>query len=156
VAKDPKQYEMFVPHDFQGSLIEQRAKDGYINATAMCRAAEREFKHYNENKTTKAFITELSAEVGIPTSELIQSVSGGAPHRQGTWVHPQVAIHLAQWLSAKFAVQVARRSLLGSAAFLHRPVRLMRRFQHAPKHIVLFVRGDLFMRGLCHGCLQSA
>lgn len=27
---------------------------------------------------------------------------------QGTWVHPQVAIHLAQWLSADFAVRVSR------------------------------------------------
>jgi hypothetical protein len=27
---------------------------------------------------------------------------------QGTWVHPQVAIHLAQWLSPKFAVQVTK------------------------------------------------
>ena len=27
---------------------------------------------------------------------------------QGTWVHPQVATHLAQWLSPKFAVLVSR------------------------------------------------
>ena len=50
----------------------------------------------------------LSAEVGIPTSELIQSMKGGDIRFQGTWVHPQVAIHLAQWLSPKFAVQVTQ------------------------------------------------
>ena len=27
---------------------------------------------------------------------------------QGTWVHPQVAIHLAQWLSPQFAVKVTQ------------------------------------------------
>jgi hypothetical protein len=27
---------------------------------------------------------------------------------QGTWVHPQVAIHLAQWCSAEFAVKVSQ------------------------------------------------
>jgi len=27
---------------------------------------------------------------------------------QGSWVHPQVAINLGQWLSAKFAVQEER------------------------------------------------
>jgi hypothetical protein len=72
----------------------------------MCKAANREFKHYNENRTTREFVAELSREVGIPTTELIQSLTGGNPQLQGTWVHPQVAIHLAQWLSPKFAVMV--------------------------------------------------
>jgi hypothetical protein len=103
------QYNLqLIPHNVGASVIDQRAADGYINATAMCRAAGREFKHYNENKTTKAFLSELSSEVGIPTSELVQALSGGNPALQGTWVHPQVAIHLAQWLSPQFAVKVSQ------------------------------------------------
>jgi hypothetical protein len=31
----------------------------------------------------------------------------GSNELRGTWVHPQMAIHLAQWLSAAFAVQVS-------------------------------------------------
>lgn len=50
----------------------------------------------------------LSAEVGIPTSGLVQSISGGVPAEQGTWVHPQVATHLAQWASPRFAVLVSK------------------------------------------------
>lgn len=46
--------------------------------------------------------------MGIPISELIQTVKGGDPQQQGTWVHPDVAIHLGQWLSPKFAVLVTR------------------------------------------------
>jgi hypothetical protein len=71
-----------IPHRVGAEIIQQRAKDGYINATAMCKAANREFKHYNENRTTKAFVAELAGEVGIPTSELIQSLTGGHPHLQ--------------------------------------------------------------------------
>ncbi|MDQ1077980.1 KilA-N domain-containing protein [Pseudoroseomonas cervicalis] len=97
----------FYAHQIQGETVRQRKRDGYINATAMCQAAGREFKHYNANAGTKAFVTELSREVGIPTSELIQSLSGGDPTSQGTWVHPQVAIHLAQWCSPAFAVKVS-------------------------------------------------
>jgi transposase-like protein len=96
-----------IPHPVQGGIIYQRPKDGYINATAMCQAAGKEFKHYNENRQTKDFLTALSPEVGIPTSVLVQSMKGGDIRFQGTWVHPQVAIHLAQWLSPKFAVQVS-------------------------------------------------
>lgn len=45
---------------------------------------------------------------GIPATRLILSISGGTPHLQGTWVHPQVAVHLAQWLSPRFSVLVTR------------------------------------------------
>jgi hypothetical protein len=103
-----QQHFDLIPHPIQGGIIYQRPEDGYINATAMCQAAGREFKHYNENRTTKDFLAALSPEVGIPTSTLVQSMKGGDIRFQGTWVHPQVAIHLAQWLSAKFAVQVSQ------------------------------------------------
>lgn len=49
-----------------------------------------------------------SSDMGIPISELYQSVKGGNPQLQGTWVHPQVAINLAQWASPKFAVLVSK------------------------------------------------
>ena len=98
---------VLVPHTYQGSLIEQRAADGYINATAMCKAAGKNFADYRRNGTTDAFLKELSAVMGIPITELIQSVNGGHPSLQGTWVHPQVSIHLAQWASPKFAVMVS-------------------------------------------------
>lgn len=91
----------------EGELVEQRALDGYVNATAMCKAAGKDWFDYRRQKTTQPFIDELSAETGIPGSELIQSLRGGRVEHQGTWVHPQVAYHLAQWLSARFAVLVS-------------------------------------------------
>lgn len=97
----------FIERKHANTLIQQRAKDGYINATAMCVAAGKRWAKYNENLSTVAFVQALEAKTGIRTSELIQSVRGGNPQIQGTWVHPQVAIHLAQWLSPEFAVQVS-------------------------------------------------
>jgi len=103
------QYELaLIPHQVDGQLIEQRSLDGYINATAMCRAAGKLYADYGRLRTTEAFLVELSSDMGIPISEIIQSVKGGGPHIQGTWVHPNVAIHLAQWLSPRFAVQVSK------------------------------------------------
>ena len=90
------------------TLITQRAKDGYINATAMCKAANRPWSRYWEARVSQDFAAALSADLGIPISELVQSLKGGPPALQGTWVHPQVAIHLAQWLSPQFAVQVTQ------------------------------------------------
>src|SRR3546814_633207 len=97
-----------VQYEIEREIIHQRVRDGYINATAMCKAAGKLFNDYWRLKTTPEFAMELSAETGIPVSELIQSVKGGDPTLQGTWIHPRVAIHLAQWLSPKFAVAVSK------------------------------------------------
>jgi len=96
-----------IQHKVQNSIVEQRASDGYINATAMCKAAGKLFGHYRENATTKEFLDALATDIGIPISGLVQSVKGGSDP-QGTWVHPQLAIHLAQWLSPQFAVNVSK------------------------------------------------
>ncbi|WP_387467071.1 KilA-N domain-containing protein [Photorhabdus sp. RM323S] len=37
-------------------VIAQRAYDGYINATAMCKAAGKQLGHYLENSTAKLFL----------------------------------------------------------------------------------------------------
>ena len=105
----PHQSEMpVIRHEVRNELIDQRAVDGYINATAMCQAAGRPWSRYRDTGPTKRFVDALSTDIGIPISELIQTLIGGTPELQGTWVHPQVAIHLAQWLSPEFAVQVSR------------------------------------------------
>jgi len=98
----------YIDHMAENEVISQRVKDGYVNATAMCKAAGKKINDYTRLNTTTPFIYELSAATGIPATELIQSISGGVPHLQGTWVHPQVAIHLAQWASPKFAVLVTQ------------------------------------------------
>lgn len=95
-----------IHHEANGSVIDQRPDDGYINATALCAAGGKKWSHYWTNVATQSFITELASDAGIPASVLVQSTKGGQV--QGTWVHPLVAIHLGQWVSAKFAVMVSR------------------------------------------------
>ncbi len=97
-----------IQHEVQNRLIQQRAADGYINATAMCQATGKRLNNYLRSDTTKAFLEALETDTRISATELIQILRGGQPELQGTWVHPQVAIHLAQWLSPAFAVQVSR------------------------------------------------
>jgi hypothetical protein len=92
---------------FKGFNIRIRPSDGYIHATDMCKVGGKRWALYNENKRTKAFIKELSGMVGIPTIGLIESKPGGKEAGGGTWIHPHIAINLAQWVSAIFAVRVA-------------------------------------------------
>ncbi len=98
---------LVLPHKYNGQTIPQRAVDGFINATAMCKSAGKEWSNYRQNAQTEAFVTALEGSLGIPRDLLIQSISTGANDQRGTWVHPQLAISLATWLSPKFAVQVS-------------------------------------------------
>jgi hypothetical protein len=103
------QYSLTLIHrEANGSIVQQRSEDGYINATALCKAANKLWADYRRNGQTIAFLGALEADMGIPISELAISIKGGDPRLQGTWVHPQVAIHLAQWLSAEYAVKVTK------------------------------------------------
>ena len=90
----------------ENRLVHQRATDGSFNATAMCKAAEKRFQHYRDLISTEEFLDALSSNTGIPVFELTKSIRGGPPERRGIWVHPRVAINLAQWLSPTFAVYV--------------------------------------------------
>jgi hypothetical protein len=51
-------------------------------------------------------------DVGIPTSQNIQLIDvkrgKSKEFKQGTWIHPDLAVSLAQWVSPSFAIQVSR------------------------------------------------
>lgn len=92
-----------------GHLVCQRRDNGYINAAALCKAAGKLCADYFRLSTTKAFLNVASLDMGIPISKLKIAIQGrGDKIQQGTWVHPYVAINLAQWASPKFAVAVSK------------------------------------------------
>jgi hypothetical protein len=107
-------------HSWRGSEIQQMPQDGeigkysipkgYVNATQMCAANGKLWGHYKERKSTKAYWLELSNDIGIPISSLIIEVEGRGSV-QGTWVYPEVAIDLAQWVSIPFRIW-ANRTLM--------------------------------------------
>ena len=103
----PKNRQLaLIEHPINGALIPQRPRDGYINATKLCQEVGKRLNDYHRTAQTQEFLEELSSVTGIPVTELVQIVQGGDHRLQGTWVHPQVAIHLGIWLSPVFAVKV--------------------------------------------------
>jgi hypothetical protein len=94
---------------FNGVVIVSRSEDNYINATQLCQAGGKRFNYWNNLDTTKKLINELESEAGIPASQLVDIKKGNSgDFNQGSWIHPDLAIQLAQWISPSFALQVSK------------------------------------------------
>ena len=84
-------------------------EDGFINATAMCKAGGKKFNEWKRLENTKELINELENESGTPASLLISIKKGNSgKFKQGSWIHPDLAVQLAQWISPTFALKVSR------------------------------------------------
>lgn len=93
---------LYIVHEIEGDTIEQRRDDGYIDATAMCRAYGKFWGTIWQNDETKAIAAaiERKLNIGIP---IIRTEAG---RHGGTWVHPQFAVYLATRLNPDFAATV--------------------------------------------------
>lgn len=86
--------------------IEYRDEDGYINVSNLCKAGGKQFNGWNRLEKTKGFLKALSSSTQIHVDDLIKYKTGSNSER-ATWVHPQVAINIAQWISPEFDVKVS-------------------------------------------------
>lgn len=82
-----------------------RNTDGYFNATQMCKAAQKEWNHYISNKTTLRFMCALKGRHA--EKQLTETLVNVPNHARGTWVCPEVAVHLSMWLSPDWAVEIS-------------------------------------------------
>jgi hypothetical protein len=93
---------------FNGVVIVSRS-DGYIDATEICKAGGKLFAHWYSLESTKKLLYEAASDIGIPISQLLDIKKGNSINfNQGSWIHPDLAIQLAQWISPSFALQVSK------------------------------------------------
>jgi hypothetical protein len=110
--------------------IEQRTSDGFINATAMCTAHGKDIRDWLRTKKILSLFRSLSNELGIKSNrefypdldksrvsasdyvdafpDLITLKRGSSQNGGGVWLHPDLAVQLAQWCNDPFALQVSR------------------------------------------------
>ena len=94
-----------------------RESDGYIDVTNLCKAGGRLYKNWYRLEKTKEFLRILEEDIKNEYQQnnaahfctaLLIKYETGYGSNQGTWVHPKVAINIAQWISPKFDVQVTK------------------------------------------------
>ena len=115
LKKTSKPLEIIKENRIEGKLILNdvvilsRVEDNYINATQLCTAGNKKFNDWVRLNSFVELINELECETGIPASQLIDVKKGNSNEFiQGSWVHPDLAIQLAQWISPKFALMVSK------------------------------------------------
>lgn len=86
-----------------GVQVISRDIDRYVNATALCFAGNKKWNDYFKRKETRDIFEKISVETRIVVSKLVFSKRG---RNAETWVHADIAIDLAQWVSVDFKYQV--------------------------------------------------
>lgn len=90
--------------DFSLLLQQNTRTDDYVNATKLCAAFDRRLDKFIKSEDTKAFMLVLDTQItpfgGIKCKYSKRGNEGG------TFVHPLLAIKLAEWLSPEFEVYV--------------------------------------------------
>jgi predicted Zn-dependent protease len=78
----------------------------YVNATQLCQTHGKWLKNWHKADKTKRFIEALVSAAPFGAAEtIIQIKLVGS--QQSTWVHPKIAINIAQWISPEFDLWVA-------------------------------------------------
>lgn len=71
-----------------------------VNATEMAKPFRKRPNDFLSAKSTQELISSLSAKTGISATTLVVVNQGG--NNQGTWLHEDLALIFAQWLSPTF------------------------------------------------------
>lgn len=93
--------------DYEGSPIAFSQGDNVmVNATQMAKKFGKKVNDWLKTQQTKDFLDALTVARKIATADFqpITIVQGGTPANQGTWMHEDVAMEFARWLSPKFAI----------------------------------------------------
>ncbi|MBD0362294.1 MAG: KilA-N domain-containing protein [Coleofasciculus sp. C3-bin4] len=115
-----------------GINVDQRVDSGFINGTAMCVAHNKDFTQWFRTKDTFELFSALAESLGVTIifnpvdlqnldysrlsasryagifPGLVFSKRGSPATEGGIWLHPDLALQLAQWCSKPFAIQVSR------------------------------------------------
>jgi hypothetical protein len=95
-------------------------EDGFINATALCKAGGKKFNDWYRLESTaeiiKVLTENLNAEnpvfknlmAGIPDIKNFEVIEITKGKYGGSWIHPDLAVQLAQWISPMFALQISK------------------------------------------------
>jgi hypothetical protein len=90
-------------------VIVSREYDSYINVTQLSLACNKNFNEWLTLASTNDLIKDLESDTGIQELQLIDSKKeNSSDYQKNYWVHPDLAIQFAQWISPKVGLCVSK------------------------------------------------
>lgn len=91
---------------YQGNQIAFEEVDGkmMVNATQMAKPFGQKPNFWLKTQQSKDLLKAMTVVRKINTADLVVVRNGGIPELQGTWLHEDVALLFAQWLSPEFYI----------------------------------------------------
>lgn len=89
-------------HEYNGKVIAIRETDGFVDATALCAAGEREFTQWHMLESTVEVIETLQDEVKRNVIEAIVDEIG-----LQVWIHPRLATCVAYWIDPLLSMKLS-------------------------------------------------
>ena len=88
-------------------------EDGYIYATGLCKAVNKKMYNWLRLKETKNLQKDVDKKLreksDTQTRVSLEVYKGNtSKYSQGTWIHPDLGLNLAQWCSTNFSAQVSK------------------------------------------------
>lgn len=84
------------------------SKDGYLHATLLCKASNKRLDNWMRLEQTKRLIRAVENAHSLPSNQIIRVIITGDKHLHGTYIHPDLQVPLAMWISENFAIQVSK------------------------------------------------
>jgi len=86
---------------FENIRIQIRHEDGYINATKMCSDVGKSFSSWFQSNKTREFLYNLYKQLDTDIDLMKEE-------NKTVYIHPLLAINIAQWISPLFEIQVSK------------------------------------------------
>ncbi len=95
-----------IPIRYQGEVV-SFSVEGWINATEIAKRFDKRPSHWLELPASQSYMAALAKALGKTDDGksgigLVRTQRGGP--KQGTWLHPKLAVAFARWLDDDFAV----------------------------------------------------
>lgn len=81
----------------------------FVNATEMAKSFNTQTGNWLRTEQSQRIINALSETHFCASTDLVQVTKGGDLKEQGTWMHEDVALAFAQWLSPEFYILCNRK-----------------------------------------------
>lgn len=86
-----------------------RKKDGFINATKLCKDHGKRFGNWYQLDSSQRFLQQVDVSSKEVQIDQVEICTTGENDARGTWVHPRVAVQIVNWIG----LGRCKRSLIG-------------------------------------------